>query len=295
MVLESSSFPSVAIVASDASIKNNVATSITHIHMVDKPLIRTVHHAVNIMSTEAELFAIRCGINQTLYFNNISKTIVITDSIHVAHKIFDSLAHPYQILLAAILSDLCVFFNSHINNSIEFWECPSCLNWQLHEKVDKKTKAFNFTPLLLCKNSWNFSKKNESDDILNAWKMMFQASNFKGNYFLDLLDDNDNIIEPTYVKGGSWLKMIGHSNLLCARATRAITNHAPISEYRLRFFPRVEFKCLCGQYPIELRRHILYECSRFNSYWNPRRDSLSHFIMFLEFNPNAFSFCDPIG
>jgi len=202
MVLESSPFPLVAIIASDTSIKNNVATSIVYIHMIDKPLIKMVHYAVNITSTEAELFAIRCGINQTLRFNNISKIIVITDFIHVACKIFYSLAHPYQISLAAILSDLYVFFNSHVNNSIEFWEYPSHLNWQLHEKVNKETKAFNLTPLLPCKDSWDFSKKNKSDDILNTWKMMFQASNCKENYFLDLLDDDNNIIELTYVKGG---------------------------------------------------------------------------------------------
>jgi len=106
LVLESSLFPSVAIVVSDASIKNNIATSIAHIHIVDKPLTKTVHHAVNVTSTKAELFAIRCGINQTLYFNNISKIIIITDSIYAAHKIFDSSAHPYQISSVAILSDL---------------------------------------------------------------------------------------------------------------------------------------------------------------------------------------------
>ena len=97
--------------------------------MVGKPLTQMVHYAVNIMSTEAELFAIRCSINQTLHFNNISKIIIITNSIHAAHKIFDSLVHPYQILSAAILLDLRIFFNSHINNSIEFWKCPSHLNW----------------------------------------------------------------------------------------------------------------------------------------------------------------------
>ena len=31
---------------------------------------------------------------------------------------------------------------------------------------------------------------------------MFQASNLKGNDFLNLLDDDDNIIELTYVRGG---------------------------------------------------------------------------------------------
>ena len=63
--------------------------------------------------------------------------------------------------------------------------------------------------------------------------MTFQASDGKGNQFLDLLDDDLNIIEPSYIRGGPWLQVIGHSNSLCACAVRAITNHAPIGEYRL--------------------------------------------------------------
>ena len=35
--------------------------------------------------------------------------------------------------------------------------------------------------------------------------MIFQASDKKGNQFLDLLDDNSCIIEPSYIKGGPWL------------------------------------------------------------------------------------------
>ena len=125
---------------------------------------------------------------------------------------------------------------------------------------------------------------------MNRWKMTFQVSDFKGKQFLDLLDSDDNIIEPSYIKGRSWLKFFGHSNSLCARASRAITNHAPISEYRLRFFPREEFKCLCGLYPIETKHHILHEYQRFNEYWNSRRDSISYFVIFLESNLSAFSF-----
>ena len=45
-----------------------------------------------------------------------------------------------------------------------------------------------------------------------------------------------------------------------------------------------------GLYLIELRYHILYKYGRFNSYWNLRKNSLSHFIMFLEFNLSAFTF-----
>ena len=124
--------------------------------------------------------------------------------------------------------------------------------------------------------------------------MIFQAVDFKGQQFLELCDDNNNPIEPSYAKGGSWLKHFSHSNLLCARATRAITNHTPIGEYRLRFFPREDFSCLCGNYPIETRRHILHECRRYNKYWNLRRDMISHFILFLEFNCSAFTFASAI-
>jgi len=83
--------------------------------------------------------------------------------------------------------------------------------------------------------------------------MTFQALDLKGYHFLDLVNNDDNLIELSYVNGRSWLKYFGHSNSLCARAMRAIVNHAPISEYRLRLFPQEEFKCPCSLYPIKIR------------------------------------------
>ena len=83
--------------------------------------------------------------------------------------------------------------------------------------------------------------------------MTFQASDAKERQFLELLNDNLLSIKPSYSKEGLWLKFFSHSNLLCARASRAIVNHAYIEEYHLRFFPQEEFKCLCGQYLIKMR------------------------------------------
>jgi len=77
MVLQSSSSPYMAIVVTDASIKNNIATSILHIHLVDHPLTKMVHHAAFVTSTEVELFAIRCGINQACNKENMSKIIIV--------------------------------------------------------------------------------------------------------------------------------------------------------------------------------------------------------------------------
>ena len=106
MTLQLSSSSHMAIIIIDASIKKDIATSISHICIHDHPLTKTVHYTVYVTSTEAELFAIRCGINQVCGKNNISKIIVITDSIHTAKKIFDSKFHPYQLHMIAILQEL---------------------------------------------------------------------------------------------------------------------------------------------------------------------------------------------
>ena len=290
MVLRNSLIPNTAFVITDASIKNDITMSISHIHSANCLLIKTVHHTSFVTSSEAELFAIRCGINQACSLNNISKIIIVTDSIHVARKIFNSDSSPFQIHATTILKELRKFFISSDTNSIEFWECPSKLKWRFHHDADKDSKSFTVTPFYPCKISWDFCKKSDSDDIINQWKMTFQASEGKGKQFLDLLDDDLNAIEPSYTKGGPWLQMFSHSNSLCACTTRAITNHAPTREYRLQFFPNLDFSCPCNNYPIELRRHILHECQRFNGYWNPRRDTLKHFVMFLITNPNVFAF-----
>ena len=231
MVLHNSLLPHTALVITDASIKNDIAASISHIHIANCLLTKTVHLVSFVTSMEAELFAIRCGINPAYSIEVVSKIIVVMDSIHAARKIFDSSSHPFQCHSSAILSELRYFFILNPNNSIEFWECPSHLKWRFHHNVDKNSKSFNPLPTYPCKIFWDFCKKTDSDDIINQWKMTFQASDRKGNHFLDLLDDNFNIIEPSYMKGGFWLQAFGYSNSLCARAMRAITNHALIGKY----------------------------------------------------------------
>ena len=126
MVLHCSLDPQTALVITDASIKNDIATSISHIHSYNRPLVKTVH--------------------QACVTNNMSKIIVVTDSIYAAKKIFNSGSYPYQIHSATILSELRTFFSSNESNIIEFWECPSKLRWRLHSNVNKNSKSFSILP-----------------------------------------------------------------------------------------------------------------------------------------------------
>ena len=63
IIFNMSSDSKMAVVISDVSIKNQVITSITHIHTHNSSVVKTIHHIINITSTKAELFVIRCKLN----------------------------------------------------------------------------------------------------------------------------------------------------------------------------------------------------------------------------------------
>ena len=71
------------IIISNTSIKNNIAMTISYVCLGYNILVKTIHYTVNITSTEMELFAIRCGINQVIQVINVICIIVITDAIHL--------------------------------------------------------------------------------------------------------------------------------------------------------------------------------------------------------------------
>ena len=138
--------PSYTLVVSNTSIKNNTATSISHVHVHNKPIIKMIHHVVNVTTTKAKLFAIRYGINQATALPGISNIAVLMDSIHAARRIFDYSLYPFQIHVVAISAELRIFFSKNHDNSIEFWECPSHCKWSLHKVVNEETKQFHLCP-----------------------------------------------------------------------------------------------------------------------------------------------------
>ncbi len=74
-MLRASSNSSTSLAISDASVKNSITTSISHIYMHNKPVIKMLHCAMNITSTEAKLLAVHCGINQSVGLHQINKII----------------------------------------------------------------------------------------------------------------------------------------------------------------------------------------------------------------------------
>jgi len=110
------------IVITDTNIKNNIASSISYVYFFNNLLKKTLYHIVNIISMEAELFAIRYRINQAVQIQDVSYIIVITDAIYAVEKIFDPSVYLYQQQSIVISKELRVFFSKHVDNTIEFWD-----------------------------------------------------------------------------------------------------------------------------------------------------------------------------
>ena len=90
---------SIVVVISNSSIKNNIAISIAHVYSFNSPLKKTLYHIINVTTIEAELFAIRYGINQAIQISGTSHIIIITDALHVVQRIFNSTIYCYILRL----------------------------------------------------------------------------------------------------------------------------------------------------------------------------------------------------
>ena len=126
---------------------------------------------------------------------------------------------------------------------------------------------------------------------VSEWKHSFKSPLHRGNGFMLLTNDNHSTLTPSSKGGGLWLKKWRHSPPLFARLTCAVLLHAPIGQYKRRFFLKEDPSCPCGRAPVETRAHIIHNCKR-----HARRPlisvrwTLSAFTRFLRKNPKAFAF-----
>jgi len=98
-------------------------------------IVKNIHHAMNVILSEAEHFAIRCGNNYTFQLQDILCIVIVTDIIPAARKIFDSNIHPQQLHSVAISQDLKMFFIGIVqvtsNSSLILWSIRSQNDFRL--------------------------------------------------------------------------------------------------------------------------------------------------------------------
>ena len=162
--------PGTIIIVTDTSTKRGIyAVSVAHGWQNKSLVFNLEYTALNVTSSEAEIFAIRCGINKATTLEEINQIIVIMDSIQCAQKLFDTSNHSLQGHTIATSHCLRAFFKKNPANSIHFWDCPSDDRWPLHHKVDTQTKSLQLPIQHPNKESWDYCQKSECDDLISIW------------------------------------------------------------------------------------------------------------------------------
>ena len=125
---------------------------------------------------------------------------------------------------------------------------------------------------------------------------MFLKPAYRGNHFFETWKSKKVSVTPTVKGGGSWLRhMKKKGQKTTSRFCRAILGHAPIGQYRHRFFPREHLSpaCKCGA-PVESQYHVL-RCPRWEEFspWRgatPRKVLIEDFSEFIVEAVWAFEF-----
>jgi len=63
------------------SVRSNVTIPVSHIQREHEIIVKTIHYAMDVLSIEAELFAIRCRICHASQIQDVSHIVIITDTI----------------------------------------------------------------------------------------------------------------------------------------------------------------------------------------------------------------------
>ena len=177
--------------------------------------------------------------------------------------------------------------------SITFVEVPSQLEWNIHQEAH--AFATSLLPVAAGRrpaSTLDSVRKRVTESALDSWKQLFRDPDYRGHHFLELQDHKGAVLQPTYTKGGTWLHWLNRDNPLCARACRAILNHAPIGDYYCRFNIQEPFSCTCHWMRLQTRVHLFECCPCLETRRTPVY--LKEFIRYLERNLSAFAFrCEP--
>ena len=215
-----------------------------------------------------------------------------SDSVNAIKRAFDTSPHSGQTWSAEIVNSLCPWLEENERNKVIFHHVPKAGGWSLLDQVDKLARATKVEVGGSAPRTLSFARKDCAARMLEEWRQLSLRREHVGKGFL-LLRNGGKRLEPTHVKGGPWMAAFGSNRQLCARAVRAITGHAPVGVYGLRFKKLETERCRhCGARQ-ESVKHILDACPAFyRDGDDDKRLNLGGFKRFLRMNLNAFVFAD---
>ena len=231
---------------------------------------------------DAEIVAIRLAIGKVTTTG--CKNIIILTIYQQPREVIDTSIHSRQQHSIAMARALRSHFTANLDGSLHFWNCSTGAKWFIHGKGwgnQFSDRGANTRVI------WRHLPEQQQRQNVGVDEGITEGSNRGRNFLITYIHKRMPAL-PTYTKGGTWMS---HSVTLCARALRIILGHAPVGEYRARFFLNEPTACPCGETDLATKMHILMECPR---YTKDRITSqvtfLKGLVQFLTSNPTAFAF-----
>lgn len=213
------------------------------------------------------------------------------DNAAALNSLFDTSLHSSQILSVMSCTRAKAWLSLSPHHRIHLHWVPGHQNVEENENVDSDATEAHTTYPRSPHVSAAYARQHVTTRLVDEWQ---QIPDLGHGFF-----PNAKLRKASHTRGGPLLSVVGISNTITARISRLIVNHAPIGEYRSRFFPTKPSNCpRCGV--LETRHHILNSCPR---YVRPRRmgfveflknsaEPIPELVRFLARNPTSFTFAD---
>ncbi|KAF8623810.1 hypothetical protein AX14_011898, partial [Amanita brunnescens Koide BX004] len=206
-------------------------------------------------------------------------------------------SHMASIRINAILMD---YLNTHPTR-FTFQYCPSHSGVEGNERANQLTKlgatiAPTVPPRILVSNFIN----DHIQRMNLHWRILAASRSFRGQQWLPICQ-RKKTFRPTIrnkAAANFFYILSGNDIATLSRMARAITNHAPTGEYRLRFHPNLDNHCPTCPGQLMTRTHILFSCPRYVplasslTNWRRNRHNDKSWKSYFTHNVSAFTFGD---
>ncbi|KAF8730030.1 hypothetical protein AX14_005794 [Amanita brunnescens Koide BX004] len=251
-------------------------------------------------SHDSELAALEDAIQWSIT-NRIEDPVFFVDNKAVLTSFLNTNTHSSQMSSIRIN----VLLHDHLSttaNTFSFAYCPSHVGIEGNEHADKLTKTGAAmgpaTPARILRSNL---VNDFRQDMTRHWRILSTSHTYKGSGWLPI-QRKKRLFKPAIGNKQTktfFLAMAGNDILTTSRMARAITGHAPMGEYRQRFFPNLSTHCdHCGPSIPHTRSHILFDCPKYVSLatsltdWTKNKYNDKSWKSFFQANPSAFTFSD---
>ncbi|KAF8640160.1 hypothetical protein AX16_010254 [Volvariella volvacea WC 439] len=211
---------------------------------------------LGVLHTLADMLLVRIWGDDPIFpeIRHPDHLVIAADNEAAMKCLLSSDTHAAQSLSIPVIRAVKTWMNADDKRTVTFIHCPAHKGIEINEMVDKDVKAaalirpnIDSVPRSVAWERAEIDRK-----ALEIWKSLPAERWGKSSHFLREHSNWKN-------QGGTHMKKFGNDTKRFAQFVRSIMAHAPIGQFRSKFFPDEPVHCPeC--YVYQDRYHVMFEC-----------------------------------